>query len=96
MEQNETNKLSMPGGTMETKFFVSEYATIGEFRMQIHLNSEANEPDDLVKKKCAELINLINDLPVYHTEHLRFQATAAERVEEAGFWAVRAATFKHK
>lgn len=75
---------------------MSEYKqTLGEYRVGISFNPSGNPLVDEIKRKAEDLIDLILDMPsdegnaatIYH-----LQARAAERVEEAAMWAVKAAT----
>lgn len=65
-----------------------EYS-IGELRVRIQFNSSNSALVDQIKKKTAELINLCEDLK---EKDARLADIAQTAYEEAGMWAVKAAT----
>lgn len=68
--------------------------TVGEIRVRTAFNPSADGSVDLIKQKSAELINLVNSLPVEAgpSEKSRLVALASTTYEEAAMWAVKAAT----
>jgi len=63
--------------------------TLGELRVRTEFNPSANGNVDQIKQKCAELINLVENLP---TADRRLVSIAQTTIEEAAMWAVKAAT----
>lgn len=73
--------------------------TKGQYRVGITFNPSQLGVVDQIKVKAAELIDLIDDLPVpssgsgeHAVEVLRLKALAATAVEEGAMWGVKAAT----
>lgn len=74
--------------------------TLGEFRVKTEFNPSKNDTVSKIKQKTAELINLCLELKESQYDDLKqsiFEENcdwAAKLYEEAGMWAVKAATFK--
>lgn len=84
--------------------------TIGEKRVRVEFNPDANGVVDEIKMKTAELINDCEGMKTYeserqfdnitrkvlknHPEQLRLISLAQTAYEEAAMWAVKAATYK--
>ncbi len=68
--------------------------SLGEKRVRASFNPGANDKVSEIKQKTAELINLVNSLPVKvgPSEKSRLIALASTSYEEAAMWAVKAAT----
>lgn len=68
--------------------------TLGEARVRTDFNVSGSSVVDEIKQKSAELINLVNSLPVESGpfEKSRLIALASTAYEEAAMWAVKAAT----
>lgn len=68
--------------------------TLGEARVRTDFNVSGSSVVDEIKQKSAELINLVNSLPVESgpSEKSRLIALASTTYEEAAMWAVKAAT----
>lgn len=74
----------------------------GEYRVGVSFNPSGNETVDKIKKKTAELIDLIDSIPlksadthaqvVQQGEVNRLKALAMTSAEESAMWAVKAAT----
>lgn len=62
--------------------------SIGEERVRIDFNPEANSDVDQIKQKAAELINLIFKVG----NDGRLSSLAATAFEEGAMWAVKSAT----
>ena len=67
-------------------------ASLGEDRVRIKLVPPAGH---WYKERCADLIDKINDIPANDGECARLKALAMTAVEEAMYWAVKAATYEH-
>lgn len=76
--------------------------TLGEARVRTDFNVSGASSVDEIKRKSAELIKLINDLPCpekFYGDQLntgefhRAKAKALTEVEDGAMWAVKAATF---
>jgi len=63
--------------------------TIGEERVRTEFNPSQSDVVSQIKQKTAELINLCEDLK---TKDGRLASIAQTGYEEAGMWAVKAAT----
>lgn len=81
--------------------------TIGENRVRVKFNPDANTIVDEIKMKTAELINDCEGIKEYQEteglvsqklkndgEQLRLISLAQTAYEEAAMWAVKAATYK--
>lgn len=72
--------------------------TKGEYRVGISFNPSKDSTVDQIKRAAADLIDLIEDMPVGEDlsaerhERLRLKALAQTEVESAAMWAVKAAT----
>lgn len=79
--------------------------TIGQYRVGVSFNPSQNPLVDEIKRKAAELIDLIVKIEVssaeshfnqtvlsHAVEGQRLRSLAMTRVEEAAMWAVKAAT----
>lgn len=73
---------------------MSTEKTLGEKRVRTDFNVSGSSTVDEIKQKSAELINLVNSLPVEAgpSEKSRLIALASTTYEEAAMWAVKAAT----
>jgi len=73
---------------------MSDTKTLGEARVRTDFNVSGSSVVDEIKQKSAELINLVNSLPVETgpSEKSRLIALASTTYEEAAMWAVKAAT----
>lgn len=76
--------------------------TLGETRVRTSFNPDNNSAVDIIKQKSAELINLVNDLPMpkkfeedkfMQGEFARAKAKAITEIEDGAMWAVKTATF---
>ncbi len=68
--------------------------TLGEVRVRTDFNVSGSSTVDEIKQKSAELINLVDSLPVESgpSEKKRLISLAQTAYEEAAMWAVKAAT----
>lgn len=71
--------------------------TLGEYRVGIAFNPGGNEHVNEIKRRAADLIDYINDLPKPEdrgtlAECSRLIALASTHIEDAAMWAVKAAT----
>jgi len=69
--------------------------TIGEARVRTEFNPSANSDVDQIKQKAAELINLLDALPLSAenpSESSRLKALAMTSIETGAMWGVKAAT----
>ena len=73
--------------------------TKGEYRVGIDFNPSGDDMVGQIKRKAADLIDLIETIPValianedQHQEVKRLKALAQTEVENAAMWAVKAAT----
>lgn len=71
--------------------------TKGEYRVGISFNPSASGTVDEIKRKAADLIDLIDSIPSDRdsergNEAGRLKALAQSAVEDAAMWAVKAAT----
>lgn len=74
--------------------------TKGEYRVGISFNPSGNDLVDQIKRQAADLIDLIETIPVpsqpndptYWAEVMRLKSLAQTAAEEAAMWAVKAAT----
>lgn len=71
--------------------------TKGEYRVGTKFNPSQESVVDEIKQKTAELIDMIDGIPVCHgalktAEIMRLKALAQTAYEEAAMWAVKAAT----
>jgi hypothetical protein len=67
--------------------------TIGEERVRVKFNPSANGEVDTIKQATAHLIDLCESLK---SKDPRLAALAQTSYEEAGMWAVKAATAEPK
>lgn len=72
-----------------------EKKTVGESRVRTSFNPSNNGHVDKLKKKFAELINMIEELKTsdMSPEKARTIALAQTELESAGHWAIKAVTF---
>ena len=74
--------------------------TLGEKRVRTTFNPSNNSLVDQIKQKTAELINLVQEIPLHDfdrdCERDRLTDLAEDRYEEAAMWAVKAATLSFK
>ena len=76
--------------------------TKGEYKVGVSFNPSANAKVDDIKRRAADLIDLIESIPSSGglnpatmeqvSEVQRLKAIAQTKVEEAAMWAVKAAT----
>ena len=71
--------------------------TKGEYRVGINFNPSGDDTVGKVKRAAADLIDLIETIPLpHHADHraevARLKALAQTHVEDAAMWAVKAAT----
>ncbi len=66
--------------------------TLGQSRVRVSFNPSSNGLVDEIKRKSAELIDLVNSMPTANSEQSRLVALAATHYEDAAMWAVKAAT----
>ncbi len=76
--------------------------TKGQYRVGTSFNPSQSSVVDQIKTKAAELIDLINDIPLplvsnqemalHGNEIARLKALAQTAIEEGAMWAVKAAT----
>lgn len=74
--------------------------TKGEYRVGINFNPSGDDMVGQIKRKAADLIDLIAAIPVpdsgkpadYAVEVVRLKALAQTEIESAAMWAVKAAT----
>lgn len=67
--------------------------TKGEYRVGLSFNPSGNNVVDDIKSRAADLIDMIDSIPVEdNQERGRLKALAQTAVEEAAMWAVKAAT----
>jgi hypothetical protein len=69
-----------------------EPMTKGEYRVGINFNPSGDEMVNTIKRATADAIDLIETIPVTTGEVGRLKALAQTAAEEAGMWAVKAAT----
>ena len=69
--------------------------TKGETRVRVDFNISGDTIIDKIKKKSAELIDLVNELVITPDEEsARVKSLALTDYENAAMWAVKAATYK--
>lgn len=80
---------------------MSDTKTLGEARIRTDFNASGSETVDILKRKGAELIDLINELNPPDEfpqdkmgEFLRIKAMALSDIESGTSWAVKTATTK--
>lgn len=66
--------------------------TLGEYRVGIDFNPSKNPTVDGIKRRAADLIDYINNIPAGFDEVKRLKALAFTNVEDAAMWGVKAAT----
>lgn len=66
--------------------------TKGEYRVGITFNPSNNDQVARIKRAAADLIDLIQEIPMRDGEIERLRALAVTDVESAAMWAVKAAT----
>jgi len=69
--------------------------TKGETRVRVDFNISGDTIIDKIKKKSAELIDLVDELVITPDgESARVKSLALTDYENAAMWAVKAATYK--
>ena len=92
-EQKPETEAVMPRGPL----------TLGEYRVGVTFNPSKSELVDAIKRQAAALLDLIDSIPTdvgladagheaVNAERVRLKNIAAEYVENAAMWAVKAAT----
>jgi len=67
--------------------------TLGEDRIRTKFNPSGNELVNVIKKRAAELIDLLEaEKPHAGTEKVRLLALAQTSLEDGAMWAVKALT----
>lgn len=77
--------------------------SLGEYRVGVTFNPSKSELVDAIKARAASLLDLIDSIPTdidlkeadhaaVNAERVRLKTIAAEYVENAAMWAVKAAT----
>ena len=73
--------------------------TKGEYRVGINFNPSGDDTVGQIKRKAADLIDLVDGIPValiaseeQYQEVKRLKALAQTEIESAAMWAVKAAT----
>jgi len=68
--------------------------TLGEQRVRLSFNPNANARVETIKTRCASIIDLCEDMKVGETrsEVIRLLSLAQTHVEDAAMWAVKGAT----
>lgn len=66
--------------------------TRGEYQVGIDFNPSADDMVGQIKRKAADLIDLINSVDAQHPERFRLKALAITAIEEGAMWGVKAAT----
>lgn len=66
--------------------------TKGEYRVGINFNPSNDDMVGKIKRQAADLIDLIETIPVDVEERIRLKALAQTEIESAAMWAVKAAT----
>jgi hypothetical protein len=66
--------------------------TKGEYRVGITFNPSNDDTVSKIKRLAADLIDLIETIPVDVEERIRLKALAQTAVEDGAMWAVKAAT----
>lgn len=66
--------------------------TKGEYRVGIDFNPSNDDTVGKIKRAAADLIDLIETIPVDVEERIRLKALAQTHIEDAAMWAVKAAT----
>jgi len=69
--------------------------TKGEYRVGINFNPSNDDLVGKIKRAAADLIDLIETVPVNAPEAARLKALAQTDVESAAMWGVKAATKPH-
>lgn len=69
-----------------------EPQTIGEHAVGVSFNPSGNAQVDDVKRRCADLIDLLEAVKLSNTPGARCAAIAQTGFEEAAMWAVKAIT----
>lgn len=66
--------------------------TKGEYRVGIAFNPSNDDMVGKIKRAAADLIDLVESIPVDAEERIRLKALAQTEIESAAMWAVKAAT----
>lgn len=66
--------------------------TKGEYRVGINFNPSNDDTVGRIKRLAADLIDLIETIPVDYEERIRLKSLAQTHIEDGAMWAVKAAT----
>jgi len=66
--------------------------TEGEWLVGVDFNPSGDGQVDAIKRRAADLLDCIKDMPSDFPEQSRLKALACTRIEEGAMWAVKAAT----
>jgi len=66
--------------------------TRGEYLVGIDFNPSADDMVGQIKRKAADLIDLIDSIDAAPGERLRLKSLAITAIEEGAMWGVKAAT----
>lgn len=66
--------------------------TKGEYRVGITFNPSNDDTVGRIKRLAADLIDLIETIPVDYEERIRLKSLAQTHIEDGAMWAVKAAT----
>lgn len=66
--------------------------TKGEYRVGINFNPSNDDVVGRIKRLAADLIDLIETIPVDAEERIRLKALAQTHIEDGAMWGVKAAT----
>lgn len=66
--------------------------TKGEYRVGINFNPSNDDVVGRIKRLAADLIDLIETVPVDVEERIRLKALAQTHIEDGAMWGVKAAT----
>lgn len=66
--------------------------TRGEYQVGIDFNPSADDMVGQIKRKAADLIDLIDSVDAQHPECFRLKALAITAIEEGAMWGFKAAT----
>jgi hypothetical protein len=68
--------------------------TKGEFRVQLFFNPGSNDLVSQIKRRGADLIDLIDSIPADEADWHRWKAEAMTNIETGAMYAVKAAAVK--
>jgi len=77
---------------MKSKTEKENTMTKGEYRVGINFNPSNDDMVGQIKRKAADLIDLIESIPADTEDRPRLKALAQTEIESAAMWAVKAAT----